>query len=107
MEVIRISELPEKSSADVADIVPIVDVSGGGYATKRTTVAGLIFQAIESWWSGSSAKETVEDLQVALDGKASIDNPTVSLSGLDNAEVNFRAGGYVLYEESIIDGGVF
>lgn len=75
MEVIRISELPEKSSAEVADIVPIVDVSGSSYVTKRTTIAGLVAQAISAWWNGSSAKaeldgvvESVSAIQETMDG---------------------------------------
>lgn len=79
MEVIRISELPEKSSADVSDIVPIVDVSG--YVTKRTTIAGLIAQAVTAWWNGSAAKtdldgvvESMEVVQEALQGKVDVNS---------------------------------
>lgn len=61
---VRISELPEKTEAAGADFVPIVDVSAPGYfVTKKTTVAGLILQAINAWWSGSSAKNKLDGIQ--------------------------------------------
>ena len=63
MEGIRISELPEKASASVTDIVPIIDVGGSSYVTKRTTVAGLMAEAISSWWSGSSYKTKLDGVQ--------------------------------------------
>lgn len=64
MSGIRISEMPEKSTADVADLVPVVDVSSpGGYVTKKTTVAGLVSQAIASWWSGSADKSKLDGIE--------------------------------------------
>lgn len=61
---IRISELPDKASASVDDLVPIVDVaSPGSYVTKKTTIAGLVLQAIASWWSGSSDKTKLDGIE--------------------------------------------
>lgn len=60
---VKISELPEKASAGSADLVAVVDVSAsGGYVTKRTSVAGLILQAITDWWNGSTAKTKLDGI---------------------------------------------
>lgn len=60
---VRISELPEKASAGSTDLVAVVDVSApGGYVTKRTSVAGLILQAITDWWNGSAAKTKLDGI---------------------------------------------
>jgi hypothetical protein len=110
MEGIRISELPEKSSADVADIVPVVDVGGSGYSTKRTTVAGLITQAVAAWWSGSEDKSKLDNVAssvVVATGKVLTNNNSIALSGSDGASVNVGAGGTVIYANSVIDGGQY
>lgn len=104
---VKISELPEKSEAEAADLVPIVDVSApGGLVSKRTTVAGLILQAISDWWAGTSDKSKLDRVDIAESKTLSVDN-TISMSSSDGASVDFGAGGNVMYGNSTIDGGSY